>query len=105
MAVYPKNKQSHKQSAQFYLSIHGNVQEKRTNYPQLSATFSSVFESLDEVEWTFEFIRDSLQQLGINEPGDKRLAVTYTSRSSGQAIHVNYCNWLLLGFYKDNENG
>ncbi|WP_064094126.1 HI_0552 family protein [Rossellomorea aquimaris] len=65
----------------------------------LTNTFSGIFNSMEEAEWTFNLTNQSLNQLGILEPGDQRVSMTLSSKK----LRVNFCKWLILGFYKDEE--
>lgn len=42
-----------------------------------------------------------LQKLGIDAVGNPRISVTITKRKNKQVLHINFCNWLLVGFYKE----
>ncbi|TLS36999.1 AAA family ATPase [Pseudalkalibacillus caeni] len=69
----------------------------------LAEPFNLIFKNLEEAHWAFDFTQQTLKDLGVEGPGDPRVAVTYTYRELGEALHVNFCRWLLLGFYKDEE--
>lgn len=59
-----------------------------------------LFSSMEEAEWAFVIIKQTLEKLGIDYPGDPRITVTLPNR---KRLHVNYCNWLILGFEKRAE--
>jgi hypothetical protein len=63
---------------------------------------SEIFYTIDDANWAFDFIHDMVTKLNILGPGDGRLAITY--RRDREAIHLNYCSWLLVRFYKDKHN-
>ncbi|AST91081.1 hypothetical protein BC6307_07215 [Sutcliffiella cohnii] len=75
---------------------------KISNLEQLVGN-SSVFTNHNDAVWAFNFIHDMLTRLDVSAPGDERLSVTY--RKNRKAIHVNFCSWLVLGFYYDREIG
>jgi len=54
------------------------------------------FKDRDEAKWAFDLLRETLDRLGIKEPNDERFAVTCPS--GGKAIHLNFGQWLVLGF-------
>ena len=62
---------------------------------------TQIFNNWDDANWAFNFIYDMVTRLGIEGPGDRRLAVTY--RKDQKSIHINFCSWLLLGFYRDKK--
>ena len=54
------------------------------------------FKDRDEAKWAFDLLRETLDRLGIKEPNDERFAVTCPS--GGKALHLNFGQWLVLGF-------
>ncbi|UPM53660.1 AAA family ATPase [Gottfriedia acidiceleris] len=76
-------------------------QTKGKNLEQLIGK-GNVFNSFDEANWAFNFIQDMVTQLGIQGPGDERLAITYPK--DRKTIHINFCSWLLSGFYNNKQN-
>ncbi len=54
------------------------------------------FKDRGEAEWAFHLLRETLERLGIKEPNDERFAVTCPS--GGKALHLNFGQWLVLGF-------
>ncbi len=101
---------SYKKMVQKYIEVfqqflNGNGMEGPITYgPQktLHPSLSAIFDSEEQAEWAFEFVYQALIKLGIQEPGDERVAVTYTQK---QRIHIDFCNWLLIGFYREKKKG
>lgn len=56
-----------------------------------------IFSSLEEADWAFDFVKESLNKLGINNPGDERVVFTYPRMRS---FHVDFARWLIIGFQK-----
>jgi hypothetical protein len=54
------------------------------------------FRDRDEAKWAFNLLRETLDRLGIKEPNDERFAITCPS--GGKALHLNFGQWLVLGF-------
>ena len=54
------------------------------------------FKDRDEAKWAFNLLRETIGRLGIKEPNDGRFAVTCPS--GGKALHLNFGQWLVLGF-------
>lgn len=59
-----------------------------------------IFSSLGEAEWAFDFVKESLKQLGINTQGDERVAFTYPKNRN---FHVDFASWLIIGFQKGSN--
>lgn len=55
-----------------------------------------IFKDREEAEWAFALMRETLNHLGIKNSDDERFAITRPSR--GTAIHLNFGQWLVLGF-------
>src|SRR5699024_3297897 len=66
----------------------------------LSKTFSSIFNSVEEALWSFDFVKNTLEQLDITEPGNKRVAVTFRDN---RRVHIDFCNWLIFGIVKKSN--
>ena len=58
------------------------------------------FKDRDEAKWAFDLLRETIDHLGIKEPNDERFAVTCPS--GGKALHLNFGQWLVLGFYNQD---
>ena len=54
------------------------------------------FKDREEAEWAYGLLRETLDRLGIKEPNDERFAITCPS--GGKALHLNFGQWLVLGF-------
>ncbi|WP_121615363.1 AAA family ATPase [Virgibacillus halodenitrificans] len=67
----------------------------------LSNTFTSIFNSYEDANWAFDFVKQTMMSLGVSAPGDQRIAVTFRS---GRKLHVDFCSWLVTGFVKNKEN-
>ncbi len=79
------------------------VKDENPDYQtEMAHPFSEIFQSSEEAEWAFEFMKNAADTLGVYAPGDARLAVTF--RKEYYSIHLNYCSWLLLGFYNSEDN-
>ena len=63
----------------------------------LAEPFTTIFADYDEAEWAFGLLAEMADRLGLTGPDDPRFACTL--RYQGRAIHFNFCNWLLAGFY------
>ncbi|WP_161974943.1 AAA family ATPase [Bacillus timonensis] len=77
---------------------------EETDLPEqdnLHSSLSQIFDSVSQAEQAFDVAQKLLNKLDIYEAGDERIAVTLTSK---QKFHIDFCNWLLVGFYRDNEN-
>lgn len=55
-----------------------------------------ILKDRDEAEWAFALLKETLNHLGIKEPNDERFAITCPS--GGKALHLNFGQWLILGF-------
>jgi len=63
----------------------------------LAQPFATIFADYGEAEWAFGLLAQMADRLGLTGPDDPRFACTLRYR--GRAIHFNFCNWLLAGFY------
>jgi len=62
----------------------------------LGAPFDKIFVDRAEAEWAFELLADTCARLGIESPTDPRVA--FTLPYGGTHLHLNFANWLALGF-------
>jgi len=106
----------HPKHGEEYLTLHHNAEE--FTYEEMRKTFDKVipifikdseksdevireplgiFSSLEEADWAFDFVKESLNKLGINNPGDERVVFTYPRMRS---FHVDFAGWLIIGFQK-----
>lgn len=81
----------------------GSVQEESPHCDSLflAEPFSRIFINREEALWAFEMIASAANLLGIDSPEEQRLAVTIQKKYMG--LHINFGNWLLLGFYGSNK--
>ena len=68
----------------------------------LGRPFNQVFVDVEEAEWAFDLLAETMQRLGIQNPGDERFALTVAHRYGGLNLHLNFGNWLVLGFRGPN---
>ena len=64
----------------------------------LSSTFSVVFDSMEEAQWSLDFVKQTLENLGVKDSGDPRVSITLPNKK----LHINFGNWLILGFFKNS---
>ncbi|WP_339226035.1 AAA family ATPase [Oceanobacillus sp. FSL K6-2867] len=77
------------------------LQDEEGVSPSSSERVIEVFSSLEEADWAFNFIKQTLNKLGITAPNDLRMAATYPG---GRKFHIDYGNWLIVGF-RQGANG
>ena len=58
--------------------------------------FSTIFADREEALWAFEFMNRVIRGLGLGDADDPRLVVSFAR--GGKAVHLIFCNWLVLGF-------
>ncbi len=63
----------------------------------LAEPFSRIFADSDEANWAFDFLRDTLNRLGVTSPDDERFALTLVHNN--QTLRLNYGSWAVLQFY------
>jgi len=68
--------------------------------PKLAPPLSKIFIDWDEAEWAFDFLRETLDRLGIDNPDDPRFALTL--QDGGRTLRLNMGNWLVQDFYASN---
>ncbi len=73
---------------------------KRPDQPIESIDIYRFFKDRNEAKWAFDLLRETLDRLGIKEPNDERFAVTCPS--GGKSLHLNFGQWLVLGFSSAN---
>ncbi|WP_347861872.1 HI_0552 family protein [Salimicrobium sp. PL1-032A] len=83
-----------------YRFVEGLMEGKAVERDFLAAPLSSIFNSREEANMAFSLVQETLEKLGVKNPGDPRVSITITRNR----IHVNYCNWLVLGFSKSPSN-
>lgn len=76
----------------------GELKDAPASPVALHPSLSSIFDTVEQAEWAFDFAQQALETLGISKPGDERVAVTFRNK---RKIHIDFCNWLILGFYRE----
>lgn len=69
----------------------------------LATPLDAVFASADEAEWAFDLLRDTLGQLGVDEPGDPRVVLSLPRNHEGTVLRLNFGPWLVLDFRGDSD--
>ena len=64
--------------------------------PSDSIDIYKIFSDRDEAEWAFDLLKETVNRLGIKDPNDERFAITCPS--GGKALHLDFGQWLVLGF-------
>lgn len=67
----------------------------------LAEPFRKIFNTYEPVDKAFDLMKDTLEKLGVESFLDDRLSITYRKDKSG--IHVNFCSWIILGFYRSQD--
>lgn len=62
----------------------------------LAEPFSEIFVDWEEAWWAFDLIRETLSMVGVENGDDPLVAVTLPKGAN--KLHVDYGQWLLLGF-------
>lgn len=75
-----------------------NSRQEQNNQPALAEAFSKIFADRAEAEWAFDLLREASRRLRISGPYDPRMAVTVSTRAGRPFLHLNFGNWLVLGF-------
>ena len=65
--------------------------------PILAEPWATIFADYAEAEWAFGLLSHMADRLELTGPDDPRFSCSL--RYGGRALHVNYCNWYLAGFY------
>ena len=73
-----------------------------TEGSKMAVPFINIFPTNKDALWSFDFIKDIFEMLNITAPGDGRIAITVSKRKGKQVLHINYCNWLILGFAQES---
>jgi len=69
----------------------------------IAPPFSNIFMNKKEAEWAFDLMKETIDNLGISSPDDKRLSITITDND--KTLRLNFCNWAILHFKsEDSEN-
>ncbi|MEM7347756.1 MAG: AAA family ATPase [Chloroflexota bacterium] len=72
--------------------------QQKSQQPPLGEPLSQIFEDVAEADWAFDFLLETVKQLGINGPYDPRVALTLAQRAGKLCLHLNFGRWLVLGF-------
>lgn len=75
-----------------------NSRQEQNNQSALAEPFSKIFADRAEAEWAFDLLREASRRLRISGPYDPRMAVTVSTRAGRPFLHLNFGNWLVLGF-------
>lgn len=75
-----------------------NSRQEQNNQPALAEPFLKIFADRAEAEWAFDLLREASRRLRISGPYDPRMAVTVSTRAGRPFLHLNFGNWLVLGF-------
>jgi 5-methylcytosine-specific restriction enzyme B len=67
----------------------------------LAEPFRKIFATYEVAEQAFEFMHDTLIKLGVESYEDDRISITYRKDKNG--LHINYCSWIILGFYRSPQ--
>ncbi|WP_210366656.1 hypothetical protein [Bacillus sp. REN3] len=67
----------------------------------LAEPFRKIFKTYNVAEQSFDFVNETLQKLGVDSNNDERFSVTYRKERSG--LHINFCSWIILGFYRSQD--
>jgi 5-methylcytosine-specific restriction enzyme B len=67
----------------------------------LAEPFKKIFNTYEFADKAFDFIDDTLNKLGVESYQDDRLSITYRKDKSG--LHINFCSWIILGFYRSQD--
>ncbi|MCK6627770.1 MAG: AAA family ATPase [Anaerolineae bacterium] len=83
-----------------------NLNQEQQDIPynaekRLAKPFSKIFVDRAEAEWVFDFMRDTITELGINDLNDQRFAITFTHRHN--VLRLDLGNWAILSFRKRNS--
>lgn len=62
----------------------------------LAEPFNQIFTSREEAEWAFDFLRQSVENLGMTDPDDERFALTMPKHKP--CLRLNLGTWLILSF-------
>lgn len=62
----------------------------------MSDPFSTIFADREEALWAFEVMSRVIKGLGLGSTDDPRLVISLAR--GGEALHLIFCNWLVLGF-------
>jgi hypothetical protein len=63
----------------------------------LAEPFCNIFKDKQEASWSFDFLKETFERLGISSPNDERFSLTL--RNKRQVLRLNFGNWAVLQFY------
>lgn len=64
----------------------------------LADPFSQIFVDRAEADWAFDLLLPTVKRLGLQKPNDERFALTLPRQSGKLCLHLNFGQWLVLGF-------
>ncbi len=68
----------------------------------LAEPFSNIFKDKLEADWAFGLLTTTCNKLDIDDINDQRFSITL--RNNNTRIHFNFCDWMILGFFREYEN-
>jgi MoxR-like ATPase len=71
---------------------------------QLAYPLNIIFKDKNEANWAFDLLNQTCNRLGIENYNDPRLANNLVKKQNTKALHLNFTNWLILGFQQTNTN-
>ncbi|MFW5961411.1 MAG: hypothetical protein ACOCRV_00235, partial [bacterium] len=71
---------------------------------KLAYPLNIIFKDKDEANWAFDLLNQTCNKLGIENYGDPRLANNLVKKQNTKALHLNFTNWLILGFQQTSTN-
>lgn len=63
----------------------------------LARPFSQIFVDRTEAEWAFDFLRETLERLGVTRADDERFAITLPGKN---ILRLNFGVWAIVSFYE-----
>ncbi len=75
---------------------------KGNDIEAMHPAMKSIFQTKEIADWFFDLVHDTAKKLDISGCHDERLSITFRNDKNG--IHLNYCNWIILGIYQDNKD-
>ena len=72
----------------------------------LASPFNEFFSSIEEANWGFDLIGQTLSGMGVVESeaaSDRRICLSLTNRGKGTRLRLNFGNWAILTFLNQSE--
>jgi 5-methylcytosine-specific restriction protein B len=82
-----------------------NAQQRNNSSSEietLAEPFSQIFVDRIEADWAFDLLLATVKRLGLKKPNDERFALTFPRQSGKLCLHLNFGQWLVLGFRGPN---